>query len=694
MARTRLLVVALGLALAAGSVEATSYVMVSDSELVDQAALVVEATVMAIDSPPGDRPVTDYRLRVDRFLKGHAASELTLRVPGGRSADGRELLIFGAPRLAEGEKAILFLSPGSEGVWRSLHLMLGTFHEVRVAGRRLAARNLVGTVEVGADGQLREGAEAQGRDFEAFAEWIARRAAGWPVPEDYLVELPGEERREVSQKFTHIAPGGVPTRWFEFDDGRPVVWHAESAGQPGMDDGGFAEVQQALAAWTHEPATSVHLAYGGTVAGGGGFSFFDHRNVVHFADPHEDIESPYTCGSGGVLAVGGPWFSHGLRRTFQGRVYIPILEADIITNRGLECFLLNDGPRLAEILNHEIGHTLGLGHSCGDDRSGPCTRGSIKDRASMRAQIHNDRRGASLQIDDAAAVRFLYAVGDGCGGGSARGGEVLCLHNGRFRLEVDWENQFNDTHGKGSALPSSDLAGFFYFTDPRNVELMVKMLDFGDRVLFFSGQLTNLLFAITVTDTLTGDVKVYTNGPADCGEIDEHAFDSLGGGVVAFAASVAGFESAETFTRAESSDLSLLQPRGSTSPVPGAPMLANRPGWVAPESASCRPGPHRLCLLEGRVAAELTWRNQFNETSGNGRAERLSDLTGSFSFDDPANLEVLLKALDFGDRILVLWGSLSNLEYSIEVTDTTSGAVNQYHNPAGTYCGGLDEAAF
>jgi hypothetical protein len=70
--------------------------------------------------------------------------------------------------------------------------------------------------------------------------------------------------------------------------------------------------------------------------------------------------------------------------------------------------------------------------------------------------------------------------------------------------------------------------------------------------------------------------------------------------------------------------------------------------------------------------------------------KRLTDLTGAFGFTDPANLELLVKTLDFGDRVLVIYGALSNLEYSLRVTDTISGRSKTYDNPAGRYCGGLD----
>jgi hypothetical protein len=274
--------------------------------------------------------------------------------------------------------------------------------------------------------------------------------------------------------------------------------------------------------------------------------------------------------------------------------------------------------------------------------------------------------------------------------------ERLSLHGGRFRLSVDWHNQFNGERGAGVPIPATDLGGYFYFTDPNNIELMVKMLDFGEHVLFFYGQLTNLEFTITVTDTVTGSARSYSNGPDDCGDIDPEAFPGAGGASLSenrwrwAEMPAAGAEGVGQPSGAEGA---LARPR-----APGFQRTAREPRGEAPAvmqaAGTCSPGAHRLCLLGSRIAAELTWRNQFNEHSGVGLAEPMSDLTGSFAFDDPANLELLVKALDFGDRILVIWGSLSNLEYTLRVTETASGAVNNYHNSAGTYCGGLDEHAF
>ncbi len=115
---------------------------------------------------------------------------------------------------------------------------------------------------------------------------------------------------------------------------------------------------------------------------------------------------------------------------------------------------------------------------------------------------------------------------------------------------------------------------------------------------------------------------------------------------------------------------------------------------LLPLAGSCVASSSRLCLLDRRFSVTVDWRNQFNGASGVGAARSLSPLTGAFSFDDPANLEILIKTLDFGDHILVLYGSLSNFEYTIHVSDTITGRTKDYRNAAGNYCGAIDQNTF
>src|SRR5690349_4249722 len=173
--------------LAAAPALATTMVLATDEELFDQAALVLEGTVVSQAAEASGSPATEYRVRVDRTIKGRAPrSEVVVRVPGGTTADGMTLEIHGAPELAVGERALLFLAARPDGTYGALHLAMGAFREVRVEGRKLAARDLSEMVDV-------SGAPAETgreRDFSRFSGWLADRAAGLRRPADYFVETP------------------------------------------------------------------------------------------------------------------------------------------------------------------------------------------------------------------------------------------------------------------------------------------------------------------------------------------------------------------------------------------------------------------------------------------------------------------------------------------------------------------------
>ncbi len=92
-------------------------------------------------------------------------------------------------------------------------------------------------------------------------------------------------------------------------------------------------------------------------------------------------------------------------------------------------------------------------------------------------------------------------------------GTVLCLNQERFRLEARWQN-FDGDGGAGQALPQTDDTGAFYWVDPQNIEMIIKVLDgraINDHYWVFYGALSNLEFTLVVTDTVTGECKEYAN---------------------------------------------------------------------------------------------------------------------------------------------------------------------------------------
>lgn len=107
-----------------------------------------------------------------------------------------------------------------------------------------------------------------------------------------------------------------------------------------------------------------------------------------------------------------------------------------------------------------------------------------------------------------------------------------CLNDGRFRVEVEWEDSQGGA-GAGMAILPSDDSGEFWFFNPNNSELLLKVLDAcnvpgSNAYWVFAAGLTNVEVTITVTDTQTGELRVYEN---DLGEpfqpvLDTSAFDT------------------------------------------------------------------------------------------------------------------------------------------------------------------------
>ena len=257
------------------------------------------------------------------------------------------------------------------------------------------------------------------------------------------------------------------------------------------------------------------------------------------------------------------------------------------------------------------------------------------------------------------------------GGGCVPSPEALCL-GGRFRVEADWRD-FAGNRGAGGAVALTADTGYFWFFDASNVEVILKVLD--GRTLnghhwVFYGALSSVEYTLTVTDTQTGAARRYVNPPGRLGSVaDTEAFGPRG-------ASEAG-----VVTLGPASEM-------------GEAIVAGRTAAV---TASCTPGSTRLCLQDGRFAVEARWKKA-DGTSGAGQTVPLGGGdTGYFWFFDASNVEVVLKVLDgrpLNGKFWVFYGALSDVEYTITVTDTETGAVKTYTNPKGRLASVADTGAF
>jgi hypothetical protein len=124
--------------------------------------------------------------------------------------------------------------------------------------------------------------------------------------------------------------------------------------------------------------------------------------------------------------------------------------------------------------------------------------------------------------------------------------------------------------------------------------------------------------------------------------------------------------------------------------------------WLSPPDVEpCTSGPGNLCLLDARFRVTVFARDARSGEGAQGVAANENDMFGYFSLPGitghAENPEVFVKMLDgreLSGRFWVFYGGLTDLEFTLTVTDTVTGAVKSYTKPAGSYCGDADTQAF
>ena len=266
------------LILLAAPLAATSFVMVPDEDLADQAAAVVEARVLSVEAAPGEgMPATDYQIEVERVLKGSPPGSSAHRARPRRRPRRR-------PRPEDLGRAGVRRGRAGAAVPRSRSRR-------RLSRPRPDARRLPRD-ELGRSGGVRP----RPRRGERGAD--ARRAGGRPRP------LPSGPRprafRRLARRPRRRAAAGARTTSSPRRPAAPPPSAIGSASSPpvGTSFAGslstaaaaspfgstrtvshrspsprrstpFAPAQQA---WDDDPATNIDYRYGGTTTATGGLT--------------------------------------------------------------------------------------------------------------------------------------------------------------------------------------------------------------------------------------------------------------------------------------------------------------------------------------------------------------------------------------------------------------------------------------
>jgi PKD repeat protein len=395
---------------------ATTIVMPTDEQLVAKSPDIIEGTVVSsVPVQIGNRIWTETHVVVARTIKGDAAGTITIREIGGQIGDN-VTKIFGAPQYTVGENVLLFLTPTPRGDFQTTDLFVGKFiADQMLDGTMMWVRNDrtadVTMLDAGFRPMRAGNIQRAAQNFEQF---VVDRVAGRTATHNYSVENPmlrsvvgadGGQRFKPAADFTLIEEPTI-YRWGLFDTGGSANWYSLGT-QPGYTGGGVNEITTAMGSWTNYANAKIRYIYAGSETTGAGMNTNNGKNEVLFNDPFGDISGSWNPATGGVVGLGGfngisgsgtfsATFTADPAHTSGTKSYTKITEANLTIQDGVSSNAGIPSNELAEIVAHEFGHTLGLGHSADS-------------KALMYAYVSG--LGPSLRADDQTAASWLYPNG-------------------------------------------------------------------------------------------------------------------------------------------------------------------------------------------------------------------------------------------------------------------------------------------
>ena len=259
---------------------------------------------------------------------------------------------------------------------------------------------------------------------------------------------------------------------------------------------------------------------------------------------------------------------------------------------------------------------------------------------------------------------------------------TLCLNNSRFQARAIFSApSLGITNAPAQAVSLTGDTGYFWFFSANNVEITLKVVDgraFNGFFWAFYAALSDVAYTITITDMDTGAVRTYSNPQGTLASVaDVIAF---AGGSTSFGKRNGGWTWTEAGAR--------MQSLATVSP---APLSARAPDVCASDATT-------LCLNNSRFQVRAIFSApSLGITNAPAQAVSLTGDTGYFWFFSANNVEITLKVVDgraFNGFFWAFYAALSDVAYTITITDMDTGAVRTYSNPQGTLASVADVIAF
>jgi hypothetical protein len=414
-----------------------------DYGMVVGARALVRATVLSNVSAADEankRVFTYTRLRVEKVFKGQISDdEIVLKEEGGEAGRLGER-VSGTPTFAIGEDVIVYLDTWADGSLRVYQMFLGKLIVKRDSetGRESVVGDLSDADEAMLTPAGRDAIQSRASVVDA-AEYCAalsrsvaaierrsRRFAARYYRDAPLLERPPEydevlESGAVSPQ-SAILP--VPSRWFEPDANLPVVFRINPDGAP--TPGAVDDAAAAIQIWGTAPVTSLQVVRGEGITCGN----IDGLASIVFNNCDGRFQAEEGCSR--IIARGGLVWNRDVTTLVNGQVFRKALRGFVSLNPFSACSYGSDCD-LREVITHELGHALGLGHSQYAD-------------STMFGVIHQDGRCASIKSDDARSIAFVYPLQD-------PGPKPLAITTVRVESAIEGEHYLQVIEAQGGVLP-------------------------------------------------------------------------------------------------------------------------------------------------------------------------------------------------------------------------------------------------